>query len=218
MRVVATVLSCAALLSCSIGPDDPKSPLLGEAVRAPDIVWSAETLDCRRIASEDGRLDALSKANGIERHRLVRERNIFLVQWLIPYYGWVATARAGMLDDEIKRVDIVIEDAGDRRLELEQLALAENCAGMTAKLLDATAVAPAPAAPPPPRRSQQDAPPQPRRTATPPTAPASAAPMSAAPVSQSGPRTEGGSVILPLGPGADVDRAAAAITSALQQR
>jgi hypothetical protein len=214
---------------------------LGEVVRAPGIIWSTDTLDCRQIASEDIRLDALAKANVIERHRLVRERNIQLVQWLIPYYGWVATARAGMLDDEIKHVDIVIEDAGDRRLELKQFGLAENCAGATAKISNAVVVAPMMAAPPAtlgqpdtrPTIQHEDPPPRVARSSdmvpalTPPAAHTSAArpatvaaPSVPAPAvaMETGTRVEGRSVILPLGPGADVDRAAAEITAALQQR
>ena len=241
MKIIATVLSCAALLSCSTAADSPRSPLLGEVVRAPDIVWSTDTFDCRQIASEDTRLDALAKANVVERHRLVRERNIQLVQWLIPYYGWVATARAGMLEDEIKHVDIVIEDAGDRRLELKQFGLAKNCAGATAKLSNAVVVAPMIAAPtstlgqpdtrptiqhedPPPRVARlSDAAPAPKppaihiSAARPVAVAAPAAPAPAAAL-ETGTRVESRSVILPLGSGADVDRAAAEITAALQQR
>jgi len=223
MKRIATVLGCAALLSCSTDADGPRSPLLSEVVRAPGIVWSTDTLDCRQIAREDVRLDALSQANEIERHRLVRARNIQLVQWLIPYYGWVATARAGVLDDEVKHVDIVIEDAADRRQELKQFALAENCGGAAAKISDAPAVASAIADPTAslaqpaalPAIRHEDPPP---RVARPTGGSSPVAPAPAPTKSETGTRVEGGGVILPVGPGTDVDRAAADITAALRQR
>ncbi|MEJ0067550.1 MAG: hypothetical protein WDO24_00980 [Pseudomonadota bacterium] len=156
MRVIATVLSCAALLSCSTESDGSRSPLLDQVVRVPGVVWSTESLGCRQISSEDKRLDELSKVNAIERHRLVRARNIQLIQWVIPYYGWVATARAGLLDAEVKNVDLVLEDAADRRQELKQFALTENCAGATAEVANAPVVAPTIAASTPAPR-QRDA-------------------------------------------------------------
>lgn len=242
MRVIATVLSCAALLSCSAESDSPRSPLLAEVVRAPDVVWSTDTFDCRQIASEDNRLDALSRANELERHRLVRARNIQLVQWVIPYYGWVATARAAMLDDDVKKIDLVIQDAGDRRQELQQFSLAANCAGASAKIFDTTAFAPVNPVPtatpgqpdalpaiqhedPPPRLARPAGAPPALKTSTAPAAAARPAAIAApaagtraAARSETGTRVEGGSVILPLGPRADVDRAAADITAALQPR
>jgi len=235
MRVIATLLSCVALLSCSTEPDAPKSPVLGDAVRAPGVVWSTETLGCSQISSEDARLDTLSKANEIERRSLVRQRNILLVEWLIPYYGWVATARAGLVEDEIKGVDLVIEDAGDRRQELKQFALVEGCAGTVAETADAVTLMPVMAP------SQPDAPPvvegsgsapgltrpgatRPAVTAARPKASAARATAirpvavaasagSARPASQSaiGTPIAGNSVTLPLAPAADV-------TAALQQR
>jgi hypothetical protein len=227
MKIIVTALSCLALVSCSTGPVDPRSPLLDQAVREPDVVWSTQTFGCSQIASEDSRLDALSKANEIERRSLTRERNILLVEWLVPYYGWVATARAGVVDSQIKRVDIVIEDAGDRRLELKQFALAKGCAGETAKVATAIDVAPAPPATP----GRADAAPAIRRDRAAPhaanversavraRAPAAPRPVadtaSAEPAAPS--RGDDNSVILPLGRDTDVDGAAAAITSALQR-
>jgi len=234
MKVIVTALSCLALLSCSTAPDDPRSPLLDQVVRAPNVVWATDTFGCSQIASEDSRLDALSKANEIEKRSLVRQRNILLVQWLIPYYGWVATARAGMVDDQIKRVELVIEDADDRRQELKQFALAKGCAGAAAKVATATDSVPMPAAPSsmPDRRDvppiiQRDGwpPPIARATAERPAVRASAVhtPAAARPAAVPAPvesaaatRGENNSVILPLGRDADVDRAAAEITSALQ--
>jgi hypothetical protein len=238
MRVIATVLSCAALLSCSTDSDNPRSPTLSDMVRAPDVVWSVDTFACQEIVTEDNRLEALSKAKEIERHKLVRERNIQLVQWVIPYYGWVASARAGMLDNEVKKADIVIEDAGDRRLELKQFAVAKGCGGASAEVVGSPTPLPAilpsiaapqpPAAPAPlhrdgsvPRQASsvgEISAPKPSATRPPDLQRvASAAPTRRASPSETVPPSGGTSVILPLGPGADVDRAAAEITAALQQ-
>jgi hypothetical protein len=239
MRAIATAFSCLALMSCSTESEIPRSPLLGEVVRAPDVVWSRDTFDCGQISSEDNRLAALSRANETERHRLTRARNIQLVQWVIPYYGWVATARAGMLDEEIKRVDLMIEDAGDRRTELNQFAVAKGCAA-TAAIADAAVLVPAMMVPaPPPRRVeaqpvvQRDA--SVRRPAqpideTPPKAPPARAPAVRPPVvfaqtavasqaskAESGIRIEGKNMFLTLGPGADLDQITADLKSALQQ-
>jgi hypothetical protein len=262
MKLIATVLSCAALLSCS-GQGDaskspvvgemlscptllfcnsqgnvPKSPLLGEMVRAPDVVWATDTFDCRQIAIEDTRLDALSKANAIERHGVVRDRNIYLIEWVIPYYGWVATARAGMLEDEIKHIDLVILDAADRRQELKQFALTKGCVTATAEIVgsltEAPAIAPSTVAPKGPDASPavHAANPMPRLAPLAAAAPARQPPAARAPAAHpteiiaptppfsqadSASRADGNSVILPLGPGADVDRAAAEISAALQQ-
>jgi hypothetical protein len=241
MKVIATALSCAALLSCSTQGDAPKSPLLGEMVRAPDVVWATDTFDCRQIASEDARLEALSQANVIERQGVVRDRNIYLIEWVIPYYGWVATARAGMLEDEIKHIDLVILDAADRRQELKQFALTKGCVTATAEVVGSLTVVPAiaqPTATPNPR----DAAPAVRAAdPTPRLAPSAATPARQPPLTRapavhstqavapapaptpppsppdSAPRADGNSVVLPIGRGTDVDRAAAEIAAALQQ-
>jgi hypothetical protein len=213
---------------------------LGEVVRAPGVVWSTAAFNCRQIASEDTRLEALSRANETERHRLTRARNVRLVEWLIiPYYGWVAAARAGMLDDELKRVDLVLEDAGDRRQELGQFAIAKGCAATA----DAAAVVPAIAAPPSSAPGRLDATPAAQRDASVPrpARPAGEVPTPKAPPagtpavppvavfaqaesapraskSESGMRVEGKNVFLNLSPGADLDRIAADLKLALQQR
>jgi hypothetical protein len=239
MRAIATALSCLALLSCSTESEPPRSPLLDQVVRAPGVVWSNDTLDCRQILSEDKRIDALSRANEIEKKRLTRARNIQLIEWLIPYYGWVAAARAGALDEELKGVDLVIEDAGDRRLELNQYVLAKGCTA-SAETTGAPVVAPATAAPAS-VPIQIDAKPDPRRHASVarPARPTSEAPMLKPPPTrppvvpplgvfaqveapppsevQSGMRVEGNNVFLTLGPGADLDRIAADLKLALQQ-
>jgi hypothetical protein len=237
MKIIVTALGCLALLSCSTGPDEPRSPLLDQVVRAPDVVWSTDTFRCSEIASEDSRLDALSKANEVEKRSLVRERNILLVEWLVPYYGWVATARAGLVDSQIKQVDIVIEDAGDRRQELKQFAVSKGCAGEVATATDLgiapTALPDRPDALPAIRRDG-GAPHVAKPVVERPAVRASAAHARAAPhpVAVTAPvesaadaskpetttRGDDNSVILPLGRDADVDQAAATITSALQQR
>jgi len=237
--IAATAFGCLALLSCSTGSEIPRSPLLSEVVRAPDVVWSRDTFDCRQISSEDNRLSALSRANEVERDRLTRARNIQLVEWLIPYYGWVASARAGVLDEQLKRVDVVIEDAGDRRTELNQLSVAKGCA-TTATIGEAAVPVPVMTAPaPPPSRVdakpvRRDAsvrrPAQPTgRRAAPKAPPARASAVRPAAVvartevappaskAESDIRIEGKNVFLTLGPGADLDQITADLKSALQQ-
>lgn len=238
MRAIATALGCVALLSCSTESGAPRSPSVDQVVRAPGVVWSNDTLDCRQILSEDKRLEALSRANETESIRLTRARNIQLVQWLIPYYGWVAAARAGVLDEELKRVDLVLEDAGGRRQELNQYILAKGCAA-TADVGSAAVLVPAMTAPasvpirteatPPPRRTASVA----RPVGPTDAAPAVKPPATRAPVvqsvgvfahvevaskAQSGIRVEGKTVVLTLGPGADLDRIADDLKSALQPR
>lgn len=239
MKAIATAFGCLLLLSCSTESELARSPMLSEVVRAPDVVWSSDTFDCHQISSEDNRLEALSRANEIERHRLTRARNIQLVQWLIPYYGWVATARAGVLDEAIRHVDVVIEDAGDRRMELNQFAAAKGCAS-TAAIPDAAVPVPAMVAPaPPPGRAeaqpvQREAsvrrPAQPIGDAPVPQAPPARAPAvrpaavtaqaAVAPSARSaatGIRVEGKNTFLTLGPGADLDQISADLKTALQQ-